>query len=485
LLCEAALLTMIAVAIALPLTALGLAITRASIPPNIIRFIPGWNYFHVSPTVFLVTTAIGAVATFLFALVPALHTARADVSETLRQGARTVTAPRRRYWMRNALAAAQVALTLALLFGSGLMLRAVDGAINGSMGFDKRNVLIARVVLPERPYAEAERRRQFITGVLDRLRAIPAISDAAMVSALPYAGGNTARQFWPEGVALRDNEARPVDYRRITPEYFQTMRIPLLTGRTLSATDSTSSMPIAVVSKTLADRYWPNGDPLGRRFKLATDGEPITVVGVVGDVLHDWFALRRAPTVYRPLAQDAPFGHTFVARTVGNPMSIAGDLRRAVSAADPDQPIMLLQTMEAQIGDRTAGLSYIAGMITVVAAIAFLLALTGLYSLMTFIVSRRTQELGVRLALGATRWQIVGLTTRSGASITVTGVLIGALVAAALGRVMETTLFGIVTVSHWELAGLVAVVAGISVLASYLPARRTARLDPTIALRAD
>jgi putative ABC transport system permease protein len=482
---EAGMLTAVAVLAALPLASLGLAISRASIPANIVRFVPGWAYLQVSPAVFFVTAGCGVLATMLFALMPALQTVRAEMADTLRQGARTITAPRRRYWMRNALAAAQVALTLALLFGSGLMISAVGRAINGTMGFDKRDLLIARVMLPERPYAEPERRRQFISRVLERLRAIPAVSDAAMVSNLPYAGGNNARPLWPEGVTLRESEARFVDYRRITPEYFQTMRIPLLAGRALSDADTERSEATAVVSKSLADQYWPNADAIGRRFKLAADGAPMMIVGVVGDVLHDWFQQRRAPTVYRPLAQDAPFGHTFVVRTVGNPMSVAGDLRRAVAAIDPDQPIMVLQTMEAQIEDRTGGLSYISGMITVVAAIALLLALMGLYSLMAFIVSRRTQELGVRLALGATRWQIVGLTTRHGVYITAAGVLIGALVAAALGRVMETTLFGIVRVSNWQLAAFVAAVACISVLAAYIPARRTATLDPTIALRTE
>jgi putative ABC transport system permease protein len=485
LLLEASLLAAIAVVVAVPLTSLGLAWSRSTIPVNVIRFIPGFQFLHVTPTVFAVTAAFGLVATLLFALVPAMHTVRGDVAETLRQGARTVTAPRRRYWLRNSLAASQVALTLALLFGSGLMTNAADRAINGAMGFDKNRLLTARIVLPGRPYAEPERRRQFITGVLDRLRLIPAVSGASMVSNLPYGGGNAFSTFWPEGVTLRPSDVESVDYRRITAEYFDTMRIPLLAGRSFTDADRRDSEAVAVVSKMLAERYWPNGDPVGRRFKLAADGAPITVVGVVGDVLHDWFQQRRAATVYRPLMQDAPFAHYVVVRVVGDPMSLAGDVRRAVGAMDSDQPIMTLQTMDDLVADRTGGLSAVSGMITVVAAIALFLALMGLYSLMAFIISRRTQELGVRLALGATRWQIVSLTTRYGMYITIAGVALGAFVAAALGRVMESTLFGIVSVSFWQLAGFVAVVAGISLFAAYLPARRTASLDPTIALRSE
>jgi predicted permease len=482
---EAALLTTVAILLAIPLASIGLAVTRSAIPASLIRFVPGWAYLEISPTLFLSTAAIGAVATALFAVIPALHTVRSDVAIALRQSGRTITPGRQRYWVRNALAASQVALTLILLFGSGLMLSGVDRAVNGEMGFDKRGVVFARVMLPERPYADAERRRQFAAGVLERVRAIPAVSNAAVISNLPYSGGNVSRLLFPEGVTLRESEARYVDFRRATPDYFTTMRIPLVAGRGLTTADREGTEAVAVVSQSLADRYWPNGDAIGRRFRVATDGEPITVVGIVGDVLHDWFQQRRAPTVYRPLAQDAPFAQAIVVRTVGDPLGVAGDLRRAVAALDGDQPIMTLQTMENLIRERTAGITYIAGMIAVVAGIALVLALMGLYSLMSYLVSRRTQELGVRLALGATKWQIVALTTRRGLYITLAGVLGGAVIAAMTGRLMESALYGIIAVNAWHLPMFTAVVAAVSALASYLPARRTARLDPTTALRSE
>ena len=485
LLLEAALLTSMALVFAIPLVSASLALTRASIPASIIRFVPGWAYLHVSPTIFFATAAFGAAATLMFAVVPAFHTVREDVATTLRQAGRTVTPGRQRYWVRNALAAGQVALTLILLFGSGLMLSGVDRAVNGAMGFDKRGLLLARVMLPEKPYAEPVTRRQFADGVLERVRNIPAVTHAAVVSNLPYSGGNTSRQFWPDGVAMLESEVRTVDYRRITPAYFETMRVPVLAGRTLTDADREGTQAVAVVSESLVARYWPTGDALGRRFTLAADGEPITVVGIVGDVLHDWFQRRRAPTVYRTIAQDAPLGQVVVLRTVGDPANVAGDLRRAVGAMDADQPIMSLQSMEQLIEDRTAGLAYIARMISVVSAIALVLALMGLYSLMTYLVSRRTQELGVRLALGATRWQIVSLATRRGLYITLAGVAVGAGISMVTGRLMESALFGLVSMNAWELPGFVVVVTMVSAIASYLPARRTARLDPTTALRAE
>jgi putative ABC transport system permease protein len=482
---EAGLLTGLAILLALPLVALGLAVSRASISPNVVRFIPGWDYLTVSPMVFVVTALVGVTATALFALLPALKTVRTDVADTLRHGARTVTPSRQRNWLRSSLGAAQVAITLALVFGSGLMLTAVDRAVNSAVGFDKDNLLVARVVLPERPYEDAERRRQFIDGVIERVRAVPAVSDAAMVSNLPYAGGNNSRPFWPEGVELQQGEVRSVDYRRITPNYFEAIGIPLLGGRSLNSLDRAGSQDVAVVSRVLVERYWPSEDPIGRRFRLEADGPWITVVGVAGDVLHDWFMQRRAPTVYRPLAQDAPFAHAFVLRTVGDPLSVTGELRRAVSAIDPDQPILSLQTMEGLMNERTSGIGMIARMLMVMAVIAFILAVMGLYSLTAFIVSRRTQELGVRLALGATRWQLLAATTRQSAWITGIGLAVGIAVAAALGRLMESVLYGVVAVDWWQLAALVVVIAAVAGFATYLPARRIVNLNPTVALRAE
>jgi len=474
-----------AVILAVPLAWVLIGLARASIPPAIIRFIPGFDYIGLSPVVFVAMALLATMATLLFGLMPAIHAARAGVSQGVRHSGRSFTSSRQRHWLRSALATSQVALTLALPFGSVLAIGAAHRAIAATFGFDKENLLVSRLILPERPYAEPERRRQFINTVLDRMRAIPAVSSVSMISNLPYAGGNNVREFWPEGAVLEPREVRWVDYRRASPEYFSTMRIPLVAGRGFHDGDRDDTVPVAVVSHMLGDRYWPGEDPLGRRFKVAADGEWITVVGVVGDVLHDWFQQRRAPTVYRPLSQDAPFAHAFVARTIGDPMSVAGDLRRAVAAADPDQPIVELQSMEAHIADRTAGITFVARALGIVAIIAFVLAITGLYSLMTFIASRRTQEIGVRMALGAGWWQVIRLAIAHAVRITAAGLVVGGLLAAGVGRVMESALKGGVSSSLWHLAGLIVLLAMVALTAAYFPARRAAAIDPTVALRTE
>ena len=482
---EGSILAVIAVIISVPLAWAALDVSRASIPASVIRFVPGLDFMRISPELFLVMLAMAAGATLAFTLFPALQAARIGISLALGQNSRTLTSSRERHWLRSTLAASQMALTLALLFGSVLLTATAYRAINGMFGFDKHNLLVARVVLPERPYAEADRRRQFVTTVTDRMRAIPAVSAVAMVSNLPYSGGNATRGFWPEGVTVKDREVRQVDYRRVSLDYFDTMRIPLLAGRDFSNGDRAGTEAVAIVSRSLAERYWPGASPLGRRFRITADGEWTTIVGVVGDVLHDWFQQRRAPTVYRPLAQDAPLSVAFVARTVGDPSNVAGDLRRAAAAADPDQPVIELKSMEDVIQDRTAGIAFIARALRVVGLIAFVLAITGLYSLMAFMTSRRTQEIGVRMALGATWWQVMRLATAQAVRITIAGLVVGAVMSAVLGRVLESVLLGGVSNNLSQLGMLTGLMATVALTAAYLAARRAASIDPTLALRAE
>jgi putative ABC transport system permease protein len=482
---EGALLSVAGFTLAVPLAYAGLGLARGAVPVSLIRFVPGWRYLALSPEVLLLTGLVAIAATLIFSVVPALYAGRAGVAETLRQGARGTTGGPQRQWMRNTLATAQVALTLALLFASGLVLSAADRAVNGTVGFDKRNVLAARLVLPERPYVTPESRRQFFDRVTEHMKRIPAVTSVGIISHIPYGGSSASTELWPEGVPLQQSDVRSVDYRRISAEYFEALRIPLLAGRAFNADDRDSMPAVAIVSRRLAERYWPQGTPLGRRIKLSATGPWITVVGVVDDVLRDWFLQQKSPTLYRPVSQDAPRALAFVVRTIGDPTSVASDMRRAVTAADPDQPILELKAMETLVADKAGGISFVANALGIMAIIAFVLAVTGLYSLIAYVAGRRTQEIGVRIALGARRWQVIRLTTRQAVGITAAGTAVGAALSAALGKLMESLLAGTVSNSLPQLAGLSAMLFGIALLAAYLPARRAASIDPTTALRAD
>jgi predicted permease len=373
-----------------------------------------------------------------------------------------------------------VALALALLFGSTLAITAADKTVNGALGFDKENVLVGTINLPDRTYGDDEKRRRFHHGVMDALRAIPAVTDVGIVNNIPAGFNNNGRPFFPEGVELEPSDARFVNYRIATNGYFSAMKIPLLRGRWFEDSDRQDTAQVALISASLARRYWPDEDPLGKRFKLAHDGPWFTVIGVSGDVVHNWFT-RREDTIYRPLSQGT-YGD-FVIRTVGDPTALAGDFRRAVAAMDPDQPIASLTTLEQLVEDRAGGFTFIARALGVVALIALLLSLLGIYSLMAFLTTQRTQEIGVRMALGARRWQVIRAIGKRAVTITVIGSLVGGVLAFGIGQVMQSVLFGLVTMSVAPLFALVVLIAFAALLAAYLPARRAAGIDPMSALR--
>ena len=479
---EGVLLAALAVLLSMPLLAIGLGLSRASLPESVIRFVPGWAFIEIDVRLFTITALLGTGAMLVFSLVPALQAVRSQVADSLRQSGRTHTAGRNRQWLRSTLATTQMALALALLFASTLALTAADRTVNGVLGFDKRDVLVGQLVLPTRTYEDAEKRRQFVTRVADTMRTIPAVTNIGMISHIPAGFGGQGRRFYPEGVNLTEGEARAVDFRRVTPGYFPALRIPLIRGRWFDDSDRLDSTAVAVVSTAVASRYWPDDDPIGKRFKLAADGPWIEVIGVSGNVVHNWFA-RQLETVYRPISQDVPYTVAFAIRTIGDPAALGGDLRRAVGAVDPDQPIAALGPLDKLVEERAAGFTFIARAIGVVALIALVLSIMGIYSLMAFLTAQRTQEIGVRMALGAGRWQVIRAATRRAMNITAIGTIVGAALAFALGRTMQSLLLGLVTPNIVQLLAIVVMLATAALLAAYLPARRASRIDPMQALR--
>ena len=479
---EGLLLSAIAVALSMPLIAAGLGVSRASIPASVLRFIPGWAFIRIDLELFLVTAALGTGAMIVFSLLPAFQAMRTQVAEALRQSGRTSTASRQKQFMRSALAATQVALALALVFASVLALTAADRTVNGMLGFDKNNVLVAQLNLPERSYATAEARRQFIDRVSTAMRTIPAATVVGTVSIIPAAFNNSSRKIYPEGRNLTEQEARFAEFRRADREYFSALKIPLIRGRWFDASDRLDAIPVAVISDAVARRYWPNADAIGKRFKATIDGPWLTIIGVSGNIVHNWF-VRQPEQVYVPIAQDAPYSVAFAVRTIGDPNALAGDLRRAIAAADADQPIGSLSALSLLVEDRAGGFAFIARALGAVGVIALVLSVMGIYSLMAFLTTQRTQEIGVRMALGAGRWQVVRAITRRAVGITIAGVVAGAALAFGIGRLMESLLFGLTTNSPGQLAAITAILAAAALVAAYLPARRASRIDPMSALR--
>jgi putative ABC transport system permease protein len=482
---EALVLSSIAVAVSMPLAWGSLQAARAALPQAALRFIPGIVYMSLELRTFAVTVLIGLIATLFAAVIPAWRAARGSVSETLRPGTRVSDGASRQRG-RAVLATAQIALTLALLATAGLTLSALYRATDGPIGFDTTSVLTGSVPLPEARYADPVKRRQFVETVLRQLKTSPAVLDAAVIQDLPYSGEYHLTRFWPESVQPTEPNAVSVVSRPITPNALDLLRVPLISGRRLTSADDEGTPEVAVVSQALVRKFWPSTSPLGQRFRLASDGPLITVVGVAGDVKQDWIPMF-APdqVVYLPYAQDPAMGFAFVIRTVGDPAQLGANLRAAVQAADPDQPVVSLRTYEGVVADKVAGLRFVGNTLAIIAAVSALLSSVGLYSLMSFLTLRRTREIGVRVALGATSWDVIRMTGSTAVRLTAVGVGIGLALSYVAGRALEQAAFGIVTGNLPLAMGLGLMLAAVSMAASYIPARRAAAIEPTEALRSE
>lgn len=483
LLLEGLLLAGGAAIIALPLTSAGLQATRAALPPAIIRFVGGFDYLQLEPLTFLATAALAGVATILFAMAPALRAGRQSTVSGLRQGGRLTAGPGRQRG-RAVLATAQIALTLALLASAGLSLSALYRVTEGSLGFDQHGVLAGRLSLPRARYDDDARRQQFMERVLARLTALSPVTDAAAISHLPYGGSNSSTPLWPEGVATRDADAVSVDWRGTSPTALSLLRVSLIRGRMLAPSDRSEVPPVAVVNQLLARRVWPSREALGQRFRLRADGPLITVVGVVDDVTHDWLFGTR-PTVYRPFAQEPPASFAFLLRTPGDPVQLSADLRAAVLAEDPEQPLLDVRPMTQVVEDGTSGLRVAGRALGVIALVSCLLSTIGLYSLMSFLTSRRTREIGVRVALGATRCDVIRLTVATALRLTLAGIAFGLVLAFLAAGLLEQAMFGVVTGSLPLAVGLAVLLGVVSTAAGLIPARRATMVNPTVALRAE
>jgi putative ABC transport system permease protein len=480
---EALVLSAVSIALAIPLVWAALQATRAALPQSALRFIPGSTYLSLQPRTFAVTALIALVAALGAAVIPAWRAARGSVSETLRPGTRVSDGAGRQRG-RAVLATAQIALTLALLATAGLTLSALYRVTDGPLGFDATSVLTGGVPLPEARYSDPLKRRQFIDTVLSRLKALPSVVDAAVTTNLPYGGGYHLTRFWTESVQPTESTASNVVSRAITPTALDLLRIPLVEGRRLTAADAERAPMVALVSKALVSRFWSKTSPIGQRFRLAADGPLITVVGVVANAKQDWIPFFAPDQVaYVPVAQQPPMSFTIVIRTIGDPAQLGANLRAAVQAADPDQPVVELKTFEHVVADKVAGLRFVANTLAIIAGVSALLSSVGLYSLMSFLTLRRTREIGVRVALGATSWDVIRMTSSTAARLTAIGIAVGLGLAYLTGRALEQTLFGVVTANVPLAVGLGVMLAAVSMAASYVPARRAAAIEPTEALR--
>ncbi len=426
LLIESGLLAMVAVPAALAVAWVSLKLIVAYMPPTIANFVAGWSEMDVDLRLIAFTSALAIATAIVFGLVPAMQASRPRLTETLKEGGRSATAGAARLRLRRGLVVAEIALALPLLVAAGLSVITVHRFLNGPQGFNPDGVLTMRLMLPEVKYPTPESRTRFATAVVDRLRAMPGVTEAAAANVIPAITSNTGRTFEIEGRHIPNPLDRPdVDYRAVTDGQFEALGIALIRGRGFTEGDRADTQPVAIVSQAMARRHWPDSEPIGARIRFS-DTEPwLTVVGVCGDVIHNWFARRNYPTAYRPFAQGPTRQMALVVRTTGDPTALAAPSRAAVRSVDPAQPVYEVATMHENVRIRTVGLQYVGAVMFAFGGLALVLALIGIYGVMAYMVTQRTHEIGVRMALGATRRDVIRLTVRQTASITAIGVGLG------------------------------------------------------------
>jgi putative ABC transport system permease protein len=487
LLAESALLALVGGVLGAVTAQLGVQLIVAALPVEISSGMPYLQYLRVDAAVLAYAAGLAVVAALGSGLAPALYVSRPSAAELLRRGGRGGsggTRPR----LRSALVAAQVALTVVLLVGAGLMTRSLDRLLRVDPGFDAEHVLTARVALSGSAYQASERQQQFFEQLVDRVRTLTGVRAAGAVRNLPLAGGGT-NTFRAEGQPEPDPANRPeATMRGVAGDYFGAMAIRVVAGRVFTNRDAANTQPVLVVSAGLARLLFGSApSAVGQRLRFYAFPESAwTVVGVVGDVKTARLDADAPPTIYYTHLQGAENRMSLVARTAGDPATLAGSVRRAVRAIDPTVPVYDVHTMEQQVARSPAVFArrLPLRLVSAFAVAALALAVVGIYGLIAYTVAQRTQELGIRIALGAQRRNILALVVREGALLAAAGVMLGTGIALWATRLLGSLLYGVGTTDLPTYAAVAAILGGIALAASYLPARRAASVDPMVALRA-
>lgn len=430
----------------------------------------------------LVAAAVGVIV----GLIPALRASRTNLNETLREGGRSLSAGAGRHRIRNVLVVAQVAVSLLLLVAAGLFVRSLGNAQSVDLGFDPRGVINVSTNPELQGYTE-ERARNFYRALLERARALPGVESASLAFSAPMSYNNLGEYLNIEGQELAPDERRPVaGYNLISTGYLATMRIALLRGRDFTEEDNPASRPVAIVNEYMARKFWPDQDPIGKRFSMTGPQGPfIEIVGVTRNGKYRWIFEEAESYFFLPLEQKFSPTQVLQARTSAPPTTLALAIQKEIHALDPSLPVYDVMTMEEGLnGGNGFFLIRMGALIAgVLGMLGLALAIVGVYGVVSYAASQRTHEIGVRLALGAQRGDILKLVVGQGLLLVTIGVVIGLGLAFALSRFMANLLFGISAQDPLTFAGVAALLGLIALVACLIPAQRATRVDPVIALR--
>jgi putative ABC transport system permease protein len=432
------------------------------------------------------TLAIACLTGLIFGLAPALQASRNDLNESLKEGGRSNTEGHGRNRVRSLLIVAEVALSLMLLVGAGLLIKSFMRLRDVNPGFNPANVLTTRISLTPAKYPEKAQKANFYEQLLERVRSLPDVESAAAVLTLPLGGSNInlGRAFIPEGRPLAPEESSNANFQMITPDYFRVMGVPVNAGRAFTTQDTQQTTPVVIINEALARKIFPGEDPVGRRLTVWRDEKFMReIVGVVGNVKPDALDEDDALQLYVPHAQDPSGGMALVIRTKGEPAALTASVRREVLAMDKDQPVYDVKTMESVVAAAVAPRRAPMLLFSVFAGLALLLAAVGIYGVISYSVTQRTHEIGIRMALGAQTGDVLKLVVGRGMALTLIGVAIGLVAAFALTRVMSSLLFNVSATDPLTFGVVSVLLAAVAFVASYIPARRATKIDPMVALR--
>jgi predicted permease len=389
--------------------------------------------------------------------------------------------------LRRALVMGETALSLILLAGSGLLLRSFSQILKVDPGFRPDGVLTMRIALPEATYSKPEQLRAFYATLLDRIQASPGVKSAGAINLLPLGGqASSGTTTIDSPLAAAAAEEPEVDMRTVTPDYFKSMGVSLVRGRFFDQRDTDTSQPVAIIDESLAQTYWPNQDPIGRRVHQGdrmANVPWVTVIGVVRHVRNRTLEARSRTEVYYPQAQRPSRSMSLTVLAAGNPMDLATTVQKEVSALDPELPVYRVRTMAEVMGESVARRRVALVLLAAFAGLALLLASVGIYGVMSYLANQRQREIGLRIALGSRRGQVLQLMIGQGMRTIAIGLLIGVLPALALTRLMSGLLFGVRPADPLALGGAAVLLLAVALVATFIPARRASNVNPMVALR--
>ena len=457
--------------------------------------LPRLNEVSVGGGVLLFAFFISILTGVIFGLAPALQTARRNQAASLREGSRGSGSSKHQMKVSRVLVASEIALSLVLLIGAGLLLRSFLRLVDVKPGFEAHHVVTARMWLghpnnpADDPYQSLEKRAAFLQEVLRRSKAIPGVEEAALGygAGLPLEVSRNPFVLGIDGQAA-DAERVPVaEFSSVSPEFFRVLKTPVIRGRTFTEADDNKGQPVVIINETLARRYWANEDPVGKRVKFGPGQTPnspwMRIVGVVGDIKSDGFDAASAGVLYTPSNQRPSYASALYLRTAVDQATLGEAIRREVQAVDPNIPVFDVRTMEDVVAKYLAERRFALELLGVFAGVALLLASIGIYGVMAYTFSQRTNEIGIRMAMGAQRWDILRIAVGEGAIVVAVGVVCGLIGSAVLTRFLQSMLFDVKSTDPMTFATIAALLTAVTFLACLVPAHKATRVDPLIALR--